>query len=103
MDDRWFESRQRLGIFLFTTASRLDLGPTQPPIQWVLGTLSLGAKRPGREADPSPPSSAEVKNAWSYTSSPPIHLHSVVQVKNAQGQLYFLTLYPEFNRLLISS
>jgi hypothetical protein len=28
----------------------------------------LGVKRPGREADHSPPSSAEVKNAWSYTS-----------------------------------
>jgi hypothetical protein len=24
----------------------------------------------GREADPSPPSSTEVKNAWSYTSTP---------------------------------
>jgi hypothetical protein len=39
--------------------------------------LSLGAKRPGREADHSPPSSAEVKNAWSYTSTPPLHLHGV--------------------------
>jgi hypothetical protein len=27
-------------------------------------------KRPGREAEHSPPSSAEVKNAWSYTSTP---------------------------------
>jgi hypothetical protein len=32
LDDRGFESRQRLGIFLFITASRLALGPTQPPI-----------------------------------------------------------------------
>jgi hypothetical protein len=36
-------------------------GPTQPPIQWVPGALSLGVKRPGSEADYSPPSSAEVK------------------------------------------
>jgi hypothetical protein len=28
-------------------------------------------KRAGREADHSPPSSAEVNNAWSYTSTPP--------------------------------
>jgi hypothetical protein len=35
------------------------------------GALSLAVKRPGREADHSPPSSAEVKNAWSYTSTPP--------------------------------
>jgi hypothetical protein len=50
-----------LGIFLFTTASKTALGPTQPPIQWVPGALSLGIERPGREADHSPPSSAEVK------------------------------------------
>jgi hypothetical protein len=40
------------------------------------GALSLGVKRPGYEADHSPPSSAEVKNAWSYTSTPPIPLFS---------------------------
>jgi hypothetical protein len=57
----WFYSRPGLGIFLFTTASRTALGPTQPPIQWVPGALSLGVKWPGREADHSPPSNAEVK------------------------------------------
>jgi hypothetical protein len=63
LGERGFESRQELGIFLFTTASRPSLGPTQPPIQWVPGALSLGVKRPGGEADHSIPSSAEVKNA----------------------------------------
>jgi hypothetical protein len=29
-------------IFLFSAASRPDVGPTQPPVQWVLGALSLG-------------------------------------------------------------
>jgi hypothetical protein len=28
-------------ILLFSTTSRPALGPTQPPIQWVLGTPSL--------------------------------------------------------------
>jgi hypothetical protein len=65
-----FDSRRELGIFLFTTVSRTALGSTQPPIQWVAGTLSLGVKRPGREAGHSPPPSAEVKNAWSYISTP---------------------------------
>jgi hypothetical protein len=39
-------------------------------MQWVSGALSLGVKPPGREADHSPPSNAEVKNVWSYTSIP---------------------------------
>jgi hypothetical protein len=65
-----FDSRRGLGIFLFTIASRTAPGPTQPPIQWVPGTLSLGINHPGREADHSPPSSVEVKNAWSHTSTP---------------------------------
>jgi hypothetical protein len=49
-------------ISLHSTASRLVLGPTQSPIQWIPGVLFPGVKRPGREADHSPPSSAEVKN-----------------------------------------
>jgi hypothetical protein len=43
--------------------------PTQPPIQWVPGVLSLGVKRSAREADHSPPSCAEVKNASSWSGS----------------------------------
>jgi hypothetical protein len=56
-----FDSWQGLGIFFLTTVFRMALGPTQPPIQWVPGTLSLGIKWPGHEADHSPPSSVEVK------------------------------------------
>jgi hypothetical protein len=33
---------QGMGIFLFSTMYRLALGPTQPPIRWILGALSLG-------------------------------------------------------------
>jgi hypothetical protein len=42
------------------------------------GVLSPGIKRPGCEADLSPPSNAEVKNVWSYASTPPIRLHGVL-------------------------
>jgi hypothetical protein len=41
----------------FPHRSRPVLGPTQPPVKWVSG-LSWGKERPGRDADPSPPSSA---------------------------------------------
>jgi hypothetical protein len=73
-----FDSWRGLGIFLFSAASRMALGPTQPPIQWILLALSLMVKWLGHETDHSPPSSAEVKNVWSYTSIPPIHIHGVV-------------------------
>jgi len=53
------------------TASRTAVRPTQPPIQWVPAALSLRVKRPEREADHLPAQSAEVKNTWSYTTTPP--------------------------------
>jgi hypothetical protein len=69
--DEWgFESQQELGIFLFTIVSKPALGPTQLLIQWLPRALSLGVKRPGREAQHSPPSSGKVKNVWRYTSTP---------------------------------
>jgi hypothetical protein len=85
-----FDSRWRLGIFLFTTASRTALGPTHLPIQWVPGSLSPWVKRLGRETDHSPPSSAEVKE-WVelYLSSPNTPSRHGVQFKKAQKQLYF--------------
>jgi hypothetical protein len=52
------------------TSSRLSLGPTQPPIQCVQGTLSPEVKRPWREADSSPPTSVEVKKRGSILLLP---------------------------------
>jgi hypothetical protein len=57
--------------FHFSKSSRPVLGSTQPPIQWIPETLSPGVKRQGREADHSPPASAEVKKMWIYRSTPP--------------------------------
>jgi hypothetical protein len=43
------------------------------PTSYTMGTGSSfpGVKQPGREADHSPPASAEVKKIWIYTSTPP--------------------------------
>jgi hypothetical protein len=69
MDDRGV--RDPVGSRIFLMLSRPALGPTQPHIQWVPEAFSSGVKRHGREADHSPPTSAEVKKMWIYTSTPP--------------------------------
>jgi hypothetical protein len=64
LDDHGFRVRFPAGagnFFLHHRAQNGSGAPTQPLIQCVLGALSLRVKRPGREADHSPPSSAEVK------------------------------------------
>jgi hypothetical protein len=73
-----FESRQGLGIFIFTTASRTALGPTQPPTQWVPGSLSLGVKWPGLKLTTHLHLVPRSKNEWSYTSTCSIRNHGVV-------------------------
>jgi hypothetical protein len=93
-----FDSRRgQWWHFFFATASSPVLGPTQPPIQWVPRINRLG-----HEDDHSLPSSAKVKNAWSYTSqympmasfiiNQEKHLQGVVLCQ-AQGQLYLFYLY----------
>jgi hypothetical protein len=98
LDDRGFESRRRVGIYLFTTASRPALRPTQSLIQWVSWALTLGVKLSGREADHSPLSSAEVKECVElYLHSPNTPSWRGAQLKKVQGWLYFylpLTLSP---------
>jgi hypothetical protein len=73
-----FDSQWRLGIFLFTTTSRMALGPTQPPIQWVPGAVSLGESGRDVKLTTHLHLVQRSKNEWSYTSTPPLHLHGVV-------------------------
>jgi hypothetical protein len=69
-----------LGIFLFTTAH---------PASYPMGTRGSfpGVKRSGREADHSPPSSAEVKERVELFLHPHYAFIAWCSVK-AQGQLY---------------
>jgi hypothetical protein len=68
-------------ISLFATASRLAL--PSPQASYPIGTGGgggsfTGVKRPGREADHSPPPRAEIKNAWRYTSTLLMYFFGVV-------------------------
>jgi hypothetical protein len=72
-----FDSRQEPD---FSPCHRVLTGSGAHPASYPLGTggLSLVVEHPRHEADHSPPSSAEVKNSWSYTSTPRICLHGMV-------------------------
>jgi len=76
LHDPGFECQQRQEIFPFSKLSKLVLEPTQPTIQGV-PVFFLRGKMAGYEVDHSPPSSAKVKNEWSYTSTPLICHHGV--------------------------
>jgi len=49
-----------------------------------------GNEATGREADHSPPSSAEVKNAWSYTSTSQYAFTTWCSVKNYRDNFTFI-------------
>jgi hypothetical protein len=90
------ECRQGPRIFLFTTASRRALGPTQLPIQWVPGALSLVVKLPGSEADLSSPSSAEFKKCvelYLHSSNMPSWRDAQLKHRDYFTLLYFTLLY----------
>jgi hypothetical protein len=70
LDDQGVGVRVLVRSRIFSSPlSRPAKGSTQPPIQWVPGLFPRGIKQLGREADHSPPTSAEVKKTWVYTST----------------------------------
>jgi hypothetical protein len=95
-----FDSRKEQRFLLFA-AYRPALGPTQPHIQWVPVALFLWIKRPGREADHSPSSSAEVENAWSYTSTHPYVFMVWCLVKHGDNFTYSIWWGVKVTKLLL--
>jgi len=83
-------------MFLFSKASRLLLGPTQPGICCVPGGGG-GAYSLCFETDCSPACCAVVKNDWRYTSTP---LYSIV---GCTGHFLLVTLELKYGRQLCQS
>jgi hypothetical protein len=69
---RWSGVRVSARVGNSSLHHRVQTGSGAHPASYSMGNraLFLWVKRPEREADHSPPSSAEVNNAWSYTSTP---------------------------------
>jgi hypothetical protein len=82
LDDRGFRVRFPARAGNFSLHYCVQNGSGAHPASYPMGTRGSfpGVKRPEHEVDHSPPSSAEIKNAWSYTSTPPIRLHGVVLI-----------------------
>jgi hypothetical protein len=80
LEDLGSRIRFPAGAGNFFLHHRVQNGSGAHPASCPMGTRALfvGVKRLGREADHAPTSSAEVKNAWNYTSTTAIRLHGVV-------------------------
>ena len=74
MDNSGFEFGQGQEIFIFSRASSVIQGRTQPHIQCVFALVLPGVKRPVCVAVCSLLSSGEVKNEWVTTSAAPLSL-----------------------------
>jgi hypothetical protein len=74
-------------VLVGSTISRLVLGLTLPPIQWISGAPSLGIKCMGHEADHLPWTSAKFKKPWIYTPTSPYIFMMQHFISYAQGEL----------------
>jgi hypothetical protein len=72
LDDRGSRDRFPTGAENFSLHHRVQNGSGAHPASYPVGIRGCfpGVKRPGREADHSPPSTAEVKNECRYTFTP---------------------------------
>jgi hypothetical protein len=71
----WFDLKKAPDICVVSKAFILAVGPMPPSQNSV--TLSPGVYQPEHETYGIPPSSTEVKNEWSYYSTPPICLYGM--------------------------
>jgi hypothetical protein len=60
-EESWINSQQRLEVFWFSIASRLAVGSTEPLVQWITRSVSMGVKQQKHETDQSSLPISEVK------------------------------------------
>jgi hypothetical protein len=92
----WSGVRVPAGAGNFSIHHRVQTDSGPYPASCPMGTRGsfLGVKRPGREADHSPPSSAEVKECMELYLHSPIRLHGVVlSYKKSTGTTLPFTFY----------
>jgi len=70
-----FDHQQKQKMFSIPKMSRVALASMQPPTQFIPRAQSITAKQLGHEAIHLPPSHFNIKNEWSYTSTPSICCH----------------------------
>jgi hypothetical protein len=95
-------------VYLIFGLYRVQTGSGAHPASYSMGTggPSLGVKRQGREVDHSLASSAEVKNGWSYASTPPSVFMAWCLVKHRDNLTFtfwcrIVSLITNFNYNLI--
>jgi hypothetical protein len=78
LDDWGSRIRFPAGAGNFSLHHRVQNGSGTHPVSYTVGTRGSfpGGKAAGALGWPLTPSSAEAKNAWSYTYTPPIRLHA---------------------------
>jgi hypothetical protein len=92
-----FESREGQEFSLLHV---VQTGSRTHPASYPMGTGDSfpEVKQPGREADHSPPTNADVKRMWVYTSTPPQVFMAYCLISYAEGQIYLtfnVTTVPE--------
>jgi hypothetical protein len=92
LDNRCSRVRFPGGTGNFSLHHRVQNGSGAHPASYPMDNRGSfpGVKRPGREADHSPPSSAEVKNAWSYNSAPQYAFMAWCLVKHRDNFTFYL-------------
>jgi hypothetical protein len=96
----WSGVRVSVGVGNFSLHRRIQTGSEAHPTSYPMDTRGSfpKVKRPGSEADHSSPSSAVVKNAWNYTSTPQYVFMAWCSVKRKHRDFYPFTFtgpYPE--------